>query len=143
MVTKGNSLVNDTINYTTHPSLDEQGLPVTDATKRLPLSVKEGTNVDVYREHRFDCDGKTVKYFLNGKQMHEDNRAPKLGGNLQLKLWADGNMWWSGKPSTSTVTMSVKSITAYFNVTGGATEERCEAPGGADDNTLCEADIDN
>jgi beta-glucanase (GH16 family) len=118
IVTRGDSLVNDTMNWTTHPSLDAAGLPIFGATVRVPLDPKfNGTNIREYHEYRFDYSKENVKYFLDGTLVHEDLRPPPPGGNLQLKLWADGNMWWSGKPSSTTVTMSVQNITAHFNLT--------------------------
>lgn len=110
-------------------------MPIPGATRRYPLSKEEGTNIDEFREYRFDWNFNKVQYFLDGKLMHEDNRVPKDGGNLQLKLWADGNKWWSGHPSKTTVTMSVKSITAYFNVTGD------EINGGCSATDLCVVDL--
>ena len=78
--------------------------------------------------------------------MHTDGRlVRKLGGNLQLKLWADGNKWWSGTPSSTTVKMYVKSIIAYFNTTGvmDGTDQAwfntCEKAGGPSKDTVCEA----
>jgi hypothetical protein len=73
------------------------------------------------------------------------HNIPKFAGSLQLKLWADGNKWWSGLPSTTTVTMSVKSVIAYFNTSG--TEDgndkqwfnACTQAGGPSDETICEA----
>ena len=92
--------------------------------------------MDEYREHRFDWNDEKVEYYLDGKFMHGDTRTPNLGGNLQLKLWADGNMWWSGQPSKSPVTMSVQSIVAYFNVT--SEDDSCEDAGGPNEETVCE-----
>jgi hypothetical protein len=75
----------------------------------------------------------------------DKHNIPKFGGNLQLKLWADGNKWWSGHPSSTTVTMSVKSVIAYFNTSGteDGTDEQwfsaCAKAGGASDKTICEA----
>ena len=68
-----------------------------------------------------------------------------MGGNLQMKLWADGNKWWSGHPSSTKVTMSVKSLIAYFNTSGtedGTDKtwfEACRRAGGPSDHTICNA----
>ncbi|ETN45358.1 uncharacterized protein HMPREF1541_09189 [Cyphellophora europaea CBS 101466] len=86
VVTEGDSLVNGTINYTTHPSTDENGLPVPGATFREPTLAEDGTNADVCREHRFDSDDTGVRYYLDGELRHKDVRAPMLGGNLQVSL---------------------------------------------------------
>lgn len=85
-----------------------------------------------FRTHRFDCDPVDgVKYYMNDKLMHTDNHnLPKAGGSLQLKLWADGNKWWSGTPSKTDVHMRVKSIIAYYNTTSSLNnlkwDKRCE-----------------
>jgi hypothetical protein len=84
IVTKGTSLVSDTINWTTQPSLDAAELPVPGATRRTPLSAQYGTNIDVYREHRFDSHKAVVEYYLDGQLRHQDYRVPQDGGNLQV-----------------------------------------------------------
>ena len=48
------------------------------------MSAEDGITANVYREHRFDWDAAGVKFFLDGKQRHEDRRTPALGGNLQV-----------------------------------------------------------
>lgn len=146
-VTKGDSKVNNTINYTTHPSLKADGTPIPNATLSVPLSTKYDTKLDEFHEHRFDSTrAGGSRYYIDGHLMHKDSRlVQKLGGNLQLKLWADGNKWWSGTPSSTTVTMSVKSIIAYFNTTGTADGtnqdwfETCDNAGGPSKDTVCEA----
>jgi hypothetical protein len=84
IVTNGTSLVSDTINWTTQPSLDAAELPVPGAARKTPLSAQYGTNVDVYREHRFDSHKAVVEYYLDGQLRHEDYRVPQDGGNLQV-----------------------------------------------------------
>ena len=71
-----------------------------------------------FRSHRFDCDLSGARYYLDDELVHQDNRGPpSAGGTIQLKLWADGNRWWSGKPSTSDTYLHVRRIEAYFNTT--------------------------
>ena len=70
---------------------------------------------------------------------HQDNHnVPREGGSLQLKLWADGNKWWSGMPSKTDVFMRVKSIVAYYNTTSSISNQewhnRC-----AKEKTQCRA----
>lgn len=79
-----------------------------------------------FRTHRFDCNPKNgASYFLDDKLLHTDiHNIPKDGGSLQLKLWADGNKWWSGLPSKTDVHMHVRSIIAYFNTTSSLTNEK-------------------
>lgn len=76
-------------------------------------------HIDDFHEYRFDChpqDG--VDFYVDGKLVHaNDKNIPNLGGSLQMKLWADGNNWWSGTPSTTEVKMTIKRIIAYYNVT--------------------------
>lgn len=60
--------------------------------------------------------------------MHtDDHNVPKAGGSLQLKLWADGNRWWSGMPSSTDTYLRVKNIVAYFNTTSSLTNEKWHA----------------
>jgi hypothetical protein len=62
-----------------------------------------------------------------------------MGGSLQFKLWADGNRWWSGTPSSTEVHMTIKSIVAYFNTTTTDREwtAACEAAGGPSEENIC------
>ena len=74
--------------------------------------------MDTFQRTGFDCDVSGSKYYLGDRIVHDDHRGvPKDGGSLQLKLWADGNKWWSGIPSTSDVYMHVRRIEAHFNIT--------------------------
>lgn len=51
--------------------------------------------------------------------MHSDPHNPALSpGSIQLMLWANGNNYWSGRPSITDVFMSVKQIALYYNTTG-------------------------
>ena len=146
-VTRGTSLVSNTISYTTQPSVNADGSLITNATFKIPMSPEFNTNLEDYHEHRFDCDlAGGVNYYLDSELKHFDvHNIPQMGGNLQIKLWADGNKWWSGHPSKTTVTMSVKSLIAYFNTSG--TEDgtdttwfdACQAAGGPSDATICKA----
>jgi hypothetical protein len=89
-VTEGSSLVNGTINYTTHPSRHPNGTSIADATRSTPFA---NTNLSTFHEHRFDCekDG-AASFYLDGRLMQRDaHNTPRSGGNVQLKLWADGN----------------------------------------------------
>ena len=149
MVTKGNSFVNDTINYTTQPSLNADGTRIFNSTLSLPLSRKLNTDLERFHEHRFDVATDTdVQYMLDGKVMHSDpHHTPThdMGGNLQMKLWSDGNRWWSGYPSSTDVTMSIKSIIAYYNTSSPETSankawmDTCAKAGGPSKDTICRA----
>lgn len=121
VVTPGTSIVNDTINYTTQPSTKKDWSPIPGATLRVPLE----DTLDTFRTHRFDCDAnKGVKYYLDDKLMHtDDHNTPRAGGSLQLKLWADGNKWWSGMPSTTDTFLRVKNIIAYYNTSTSLTNK--------------------
>lgn len=56
--------------------------------------------------------------------MHtDDHNTPRAGGSLQLKLWADGNKWWSGIPSTTDTFLRVKNIIAYYNTSTSRTNK--------------------
>lgn len=140
IVTAGNSLVNNTINYTLHPSLAQDGSPIPSATVSRPLN-QFGYNPETFHEYRFDCDPvRGVDYYVDGKLMHtNDNNIPTAGGNLQVKLWADGNKWWSGTPSTTDVFMTIKSIVVYYNTSGPDLEweKTCRAAGGPSKRTIC------
>lgn len=141
-VTQGTSLVNNTINYTNQPSLDTSGAPIPNATLSVPLSEEKQTSISVYREHRFDCDSSGVKFFLDHQLVKIDNHTiPSRGGNLQLKLWADGNRWWSRIPSTTDVHLSVQAIIAYYNTSQhDEWTKTCKEAGGPDIHTICEGD---
>jgi hypothetical protein len=139
-VTAGNSLVNNTINYTLHPSLASDGSPIPNATLSRPLN-QSGYNPETFHDYRFDCDPvRGVDFYVDGKLMHtSDNNIPTAGGNLQVKLWADGNEWWSGTPSTTDVFMTIKSIVAYYNTSAPDLEweKTCRAAGRASKRTIC------
>lgn len=127
IVTKGNSIVNDTINYTTQPSLNPDGSRISGATLSIPLTDK----MNSYRTHRFDCNVEHgVKYYLDGTIVHTENHnVPTASGSLQLKLWADGNKYWSGEPSRTDTHLKVKTILAYYNTSTSLTDrvwmDRC------------------
>lgn len=71
--------------------------------------------------------------------MHTDtHNIPTAGGSLQLKLWADGNKWWSGMPSKTDTFLKVKSIIAYFNTTSSLTDKKWQETC-AKEKTQCEA----
>ena len=101
-----------------------------------------------FHQHRFDCYPQHgVTYYLDDQIVHVDNRnLPSSPGNVQLILWADGNRWWSGKPSTTDVVMSIKSIEIYYNTSGSGTDkdsrvwlEECQQAGGSpSETTICE-----
>ena len=131
--------MNDTINYTSHPSLDAHGLPIPNATLSVPF-----TDYGNFHSHRFDCTPDKATYYLDGKYMHEDkHNIPHSSGSIQLNLWADGNKLWSGAPSTADVTMSVKLIEVYYNTTetDNGTDKKwlrkCDKAGGPSDKTVC------
>ncbi|KAK5377513.1 hypothetical protein LTR20_001974 [Exophiala xenobiotica] len=140
IVTAGDSLVNNTINYTLHPSLAPDGSPIPNATLSRPLN-QSGYNPETFHEYRFDCDPvRGVDFYVDGKLMHtSDNNIPTAGGNLKVKLWADGNEWWSGTPSTTDVFMTVKSIVAYYNTSTPDLEweKTCRAAGRPSKRTIC------
>lgn len=123
-MTPGTSVVNDTINYTTHPSVNADWTRIPNATLSVPLE----HTLDTFRTHRFDCDHSGSRYFLDDHMVHEDHRGgPREGGSLQLKLWADGNKWWSGIPSRTDTFLHIRKLEAYFNVT--TQEDRsCDKP---------------
>jgi hypothetical protein len=54
-----------------------------------------------------------------------------------MKLWADGNKWWSGTASSTTVRMYVPFISAHFNTTTDDWSEQCNNVGGPSDKTIC------
>lgn len=89
------------------------------------MSIPLEDTLNTFKTHRFDCDvAKGVEYYLDDKLMHtDDHNVPKAGGSLQLKLWADGNKWWSGMPSSTDTYLRVKNIVAYFNTTTSLTNE--------------------
>ena len=103
-----------------------------------------------FRQHRFDChpqDG--TKYYLDDEVVHVDSHnIPSSPGNVQLLLWADGNRFWSGKPSTTDVIMSVKSIEVYYNTSASDEGERgtewfdaCQDAGGPSERTICDEGV--
>ncbi|EXJ89816.1 hypothetical protein A1O3_02883 [Capronia epimyces CBS 606.96] len=142
IVTPGDSMVNGTINYTLHPSLAPDGSPIANATLSVPLDDSH-LRPDTFHEYRFDYHAQRgVQYYLDGALVHTNARdIATLSGNLQFKLWADGNKWWSGTPSTADVLMNIKSIDAYFNSSGTDTDtawmRACSAAGGPSSLTIC------
>jgi hypothetical protein len=143
LVTNGSSVVSDTINFTSHPSLDSDGQPIPNAT--LSKSLRDPQfRPEVLHEYRFDSDPDLgVSYYVDGILTHTDRRSVPsgrgMGGNLQFKLWADKNHWWSGTPSTTDVFLSIKSIVAYFNTSllDRKWEDTCKAAGGPSTETIC------
>ncbi|EXJ59931.1 hypothetical protein A1O7_04079 [Cladophialophora yegresii CBS 114405] len=142
IVTTGTSFVNNTISFTSHPSLAADGQPIPNATVLKSLSDCR-FQPHVFREYRFDIHPDLgVQYFVDGTLVHVNRRnvpGDGRGGNLQFKLWADGNSWWSGRPSTTDVFLTVKSIVAYFNTSSPDPEwlDACEAAGGPSQETVC------
>lgn len=59
-----------------------------------------------------------------------------------MNLWADGSAW-SGDPSTTNVTMSVRSIMIFYNTTASeagtdqAFNKACQSVGGANNFAVC------
>lgn len=139
IVTDGNSIVNNTINYTEHPSLYPNGQRIPNATLSVPF-----TDYTNFHAHRFDCTPQTATYYLDGIYMHHDHHnVPHYPGSLQLNLWADGNKFWSGIPSATDATMSVQLIDIYFNTSetddGSESDwfKHCNRAGGPTDDTIC------
>jgi hypothetical protein len=149
VITRGTSIVNNTINYTSHPSTYPNGTPIANATRSIPLDASESI-LTTFQQHRFDCHPKYgTKYYLENEVVHVDgHNIPSSAGNVQLLLWADGNRWWSGKPSTTDVIMSVKSIEVYYNTSGSDAGEdgtewfdACQRLGGPSESTICEEGV--
>ncbi|KIW87336.1 uncharacterized protein Z519_11972 [Cladophialophora bantiana CBS 173.52] len=140
VITKGTSVVNNTVSFTSHPSRAPNGSPIPGATLSKSLSDPK-LNPDAFREYRFDSHPELgVAYYVDGKLIHTNtDNVPDEGGNLQLKLWADGNKWWSGTPSTTDVFMIVESIVAYYNTSTlePAWLDSCTAAGGPSKRTIC------
>ncbi|OQV08052.1 hypothetical protein CLAIMM_12379 [Cladophialophora immunda] len=140
LITKGTSLVNNTVSFTSHPSRAPDGSPIPGATLAKSLSDPQ-FQPGVFREYRFDSHPDLgVAYYVDGKLIHKNtDHVPKEGGNLQLKLWADGNKWWSGTPSTTDVFMTVASVVAYYNtsIVDPRWLANCTAAGGPSKSTLC------
>lgn len=142
LVTAGTSLVNNTISFTSHPSLAADGEPIPNATLIKSLNDSH-FSPEHFREYRFDSHPDLgVRYYVDGNLIHTNTRnVPKegAGGSLQFKLWADGNEWWSGEPSTTDVFMTIKSIVAYYNTSTADPEwaRRCDTAGGPGNETIC------
>jgi hypothetical protein len=130
-VSKGSSIVNNTINYTSHPSMNA-GRPIFNASRSVRMPKDDF--LATYREHRFDCSPQGVEYFLDGRLEHADAHSiPQAGGSLQLNLWSDGNRYWSGSASTTDVFMHVRDILVYYNTTGSNDKkwlDACVSSGG-------------
>lgn len=134
--------MNNTINYTSQPSLTETGLKIPNATLSIPIR-QALHHLEDFHEYRFDCHPEEgVDFYLDGRLVHSNKKhIPTRGGNLQMKLWADGNNWWSGTPSTTEVKMTVKKIVAYYNITtpDPSWTKGCKDAGGPSDTTVCVA----
>jgi len=97
------------------------GTKIVSATLSMPL---KNISSD-YNIHRFDCDVAGTKFFLNDKIMHTaTHNVPRAGGSLQLKVWADGNKWWSGLPSKTDVLLNARSIIAYYITTSSSNDKQ-------------------
>ncbi|KAL2395091.1 hypothetical protein ABEF95_000318 [Exophiala dermatitidis] len=142
VVTPGDSIVNGTINYTSHPSLASDGQPIPNATLSVPFNQRHLRPED-FHEYRFDSHPRRgVEFYFDGGLVHTSSHSvPLQGGNLQFKVWADGDKWWSGTPSTSDVLMTVKTIDAYYNTSSSTSNEGwkkgCVAAGGPSSKTVC------
>ncbi|KAJ9611764.1 hypothetical protein H2200_004948 [Cladophialophora chaetospira] len=142
LVTPGTSLVENTISFTSHPSLDADGRPIPGATVLRSLNESQ-FGPDTFCEYRFDSHPDLgVRYFVDGELVHTNTRnvpSEGMGGSLQFKIWADNNRWWSGTPSTTDVLLSIQTIVAYFNTStpDPDREDACEAAGGPSAKTIC------
>lgn len=120
--------------------MTEDGLPIPNAT--LSESLKDSDfHHEIFHEYRFDCHpDRGAEYFIDGDLVYaSDHNIPEQGGTLQFKLWADGNKWWSGTPSTTDVFMTMERITAYYNTSTPDPKwsEACQAAGGPSSETIC------
>jgi hypothetical protein len=139
-VTAGDSIVGDTINYTLHPSLNPNRSLIPNATMSRPLS-KIHFEPDIFHEYRFDLHPTMgASFYVDGNLTHCSNHSiPSRGGSMQMKLWADGNKWWSGTPSTTDVSLVIKSIVAYYNTSQPDSQwaKTCRLAGGPSQKTIC------
>lgn len=143
VITRGTSILNNTINYTSHPSTYVNGTPIFNATRSV--SLEKDDILTSYRQHRFDCHPHSgTYYFLDDSLVHFDGHSiPASAGNVQLNLWADGNQLWSGIPSKTDVVMTIKMIEIYYNTSDsnkldGTWHEACSRAGGPGPRTVCD-----
>lgn len=125
---------NTQIHYTSHPFND----PAASYTATL---AKPWTD---YQTHRFDWHPENITFYQGGDAIHTTTiNVPKVGGNIQMNLWANGNEW-GGQPSKTNVTMNVKNILFYYNTTASeagadqAFNQACSNAGGASSRTICD-----
>ncbi|MCJ1339522.1 hypothetical protein MMC09_004812 [Bachmanniomyces sp. S44760] len=121
-----------TIHYSTQPFFDPvTGRAIADAT--APVEGKKPWSV--MQEHRFDYNADSIIFYEDGLRMHQTTtNVPRIdlsnaaivnnnntsrnqpGGSLQVNLWAN-NGSWSGPPSRTNVTMSIRYLLFYYNTT--------------------------
>jgi len=128
-----------TIHYTTHPSVLSSGSVIPDASTAATLS----TPWTAYQEHRFDWSRENITFYQGGNPSHTTTvNIPRVAGSVQMNLWADGSAW-SGDPSTTNVTLSVRSIMIFYNTTASeagtdqAFNKACQSVGGANNFAVC------
>ncbi|KAI8372917.1 concanavalin A-like lectin/glucanase domain-containing protein [Radiomyces spectabilis] len=69
-----------------------------------------------YHEYRIDWLPNRAEFFVDGQKAHEfTTNVPDLPGRMLVNHWTDGNPNFSGGPPTKPATLSVKSLTYYFN----------------------------
>ncbi|ODH52347.1 hypothetical protein GX48_01410 [Paracoccidioides brasiliensis] len=129
------------VHYTSHPSLDERGQPIKNATKVIPFRGDDLLNS--FQRHRFDWTSKELRFYQNMTQVHTNSlRIPNASGHVYLNVWADGGMW-TGPPSSTDVFLKVRSVAIYHNTSASdqgldeAFNHRCEKAGGPSSATIC------
>jgi hypothetical protein len=140
ILTPGDSVFSNTINYSVHPVENLDGSLIINATTSRSLpEIHLDTNQ--FHEYRFDSHPtRGASFYVDGELAHESSHnIPTLGGRLHVNLWADGNNGWAGMPSTTDVFLSMKSIIAYYNTSSPDAEwaEACNGAGGPSKQTIC------
>ncbi|KAI9788714.1 MAG: hypothetical protein M1835_002113 [Candelina submexicana] len=122
-----------TIHYTSHP--------FTNPGASYPATLTKPWTE--YQEHRFDWHPGNITFYQGARAVHYTTaNVPKVAGNMQMNLWANGNEW-SGTPSKTNVTMNVKNILFYYNTTASeagtdqAFNQACSKAGGDSSKTIC------
>ncbi|KAK2756092.1 hypothetical protein FQN54_005499 [Arachnomyces sp. PD_36] len=131
------------IHYTAQPSVDEEDNLIPDATEEVELMSFKNKGPNPFLSHRFDWSSEELRFYQGSSLIHKHStNIPSVSGSANINIWADGGEW-SGTPSTSDVTLSVRSIAIYHNTTASdigrdsVFNRQCWAAGGLSKKTVC------
>lgn len=114
-----------------------------DATEAVELMSFENNQANPFLIHRFDWSSKELRFYQDSGLIRKHSvNIPSVAGSANINIWADDGEW-SGIPSTSDVTLSIKSVVIYHNTSASdvghdtAFNRQCWAAGGLSRGTTC------